>query len=310
MVGGAASASTSPRSWGSWPRSGWAIRGCGCSSPGAGPRRADDGGGQALPLQPPQRRPPRARRRLRPPSLGVGEEDPVDAAVRLEVNHWNGSVEPRVVLRELYPLEERAYACRRHPACEDGSGGGASSRSSPATRADAGGLDDRGSNERAGGGDGPSAGARPAATIAELVSSGAGVLAVCADASRRAAWLGPPGALHRRRRPDRLHRCGRRALERLLARGDGGLALTDFAALERTPEMSPPSSPTSCSSIRRPRRSTRRRGREKLAAEAPPFSIRLWAEPEHGFAIAALEEPACLARRLGRRLPRRAPPSR
>ena len=36
-------------------------------------------------------------------SLGVAEEEPVDAAVRLEVNRWNGSVEPRVVLRELYP---------------------------------------------------------------------------------------------------------------------------------------------------------------------------------------------------------------
>jgi single-stranded-DNA-specific exonuclease len=35
--------------------------------------------------------------------LGVGEGDPIDAAVRLEVNRWNGSVEPRVVLRELYP---------------------------------------------------------------------------------------------------------------------------------------------------------------------------------------------------------------
>ena len=35
--------------------------------------------------------------------LGVEEGDPVDAAVRLEVNRWNGSVEPRVVLRELYP---------------------------------------------------------------------------------------------------------------------------------------------------------------------------------------------------------------
>ncbi len=32
-------------------------------------------------------------------------EDTVDAAVRLEVNHWNGAVEPRVVLRELYPHE-------------------------------------------------------------------------------------------------------------------------------------------------------------------------------------------------------------
>jgi single-stranded-DNA-specific exonuclease len=37
--------------------------------------------------------------------LGVGEEDPVDVAVRLEVNRWNGGVEPQVVLRELYPRE-------------------------------------------------------------------------------------------------------------------------------------------------------------------------------------------------------------
>jgi single-stranded-DNA-specific exonuclease len=35
--------------------------------------------------------------------LGVEEGDPIDAAVRLEVNRWNGSVEPRIVLRELYP---------------------------------------------------------------------------------------------------------------------------------------------------------------------------------------------------------------
>ncbi|HEX3324351.1 MAG TPA: single-stranded-DNA-specific exonuclease RecJ [Solirubrobacterales bacterium] len=36
------------------------------------------------------------------PSLGVGEDDPVDVAVRLEVNRWNGAVEPQVILRELY----------------------------------------------------------------------------------------------------------------------------------------------------------------------------------------------------------------
>ena len=43
------------------------------------------------------------------PSLGVGEDDPVDVAVRLEVNHWNGAVEPQVVLGEVYPraAEER-----------------------------------------------------------------------------------------------------------------------------------------------------------------------------------------------------------
>jgi single-stranded-DNA-specific exonuclease len=37
------------------------------------------------------------------PTLGVGEEDLVDVAVRLEVNRWNGAVEPQVVLREVYP---------------------------------------------------------------------------------------------------------------------------------------------------------------------------------------------------------------
>jgi len=37
------------------------------------------------------------------PSLGVDEEQAVDVAVRLEVNRWNGSVEPQVVLREVYP---------------------------------------------------------------------------------------------------------------------------------------------------------------------------------------------------------------
>jgi single-stranded-DNA-specific exonuclease len=39
------------------------------------------------------------------PSLGVGEDDLVDVAVRLEVNQWNGAVEPRVVLREVYPRQ-------------------------------------------------------------------------------------------------------------------------------------------------------------------------------------------------------------
>ena len=46
-------------------------------------------------------------------SLGVGEDDLVDAAVRLEVNRWNGSVEPRLVLRELYPREVQEEAGER-----------------------------------------------------------------------------------------------------------------------------------------------------------------------------------------------------
>lgn len=44
------------------------------------------------------------------PSLGVGEDDLVDVAVRLEVNRWNGAVEPQVVLREVYPRDPEEEA--------------------------------------------------------------------------------------------------------------------------------------------------------------------------------------------------------
>ncbi len=46
-------------------------------------------------------------------NLGVGEDDAVDAAVRLEVNRWNGSIEPRVVLNEIYPCGEDVEAAER-----------------------------------------------------------------------------------------------------------------------------------------------------------------------------------------------------
>ena len=63
-----ASASTSPRSSGELAPFGMGNPGRAAARPlGQGPRRADDGGGrQALALQPPQRLPPGARRRLRP----------------------------------------------------------------------------------------------------------------------------------------------------------------------------------------------------------------------------------------------------
>ena len=38
----------------------------------------------------------------------VSDRQPIDAGVRLEVNQWNGSVEPRVVLDELYELPGEA----------------------------------------------------------------------------------------------------------------------------------------------------------------------------------------------------------
>jgi single-stranded-DNA-specific exonuclease len=135
-------------------------------------------------------------------SLGVGEDDPVDAAVRLEVNRWNGSVEPRVVLRELYPREAAAEAAadeewwRRFEAEL-----AADPERSPFVE-----LSETNS-ERAG-----RVELRPrsstAAVVADLASSGGGeVLAVVACAERRAALAGD------------------------------GVALADAAALEAEPEL-------------------------------------------------------------------------
>jgi single-stranded-DNA-specific exonuclease len=113
--------------------------------------------------------------------MGVGEDDPVDAAVRLEVNRWNGSVEPQVVLRELYPrvapedepgIDKRWWQRFEHELAAD-----------PASRPP----------DAAPGGDRTSVRPRssPAAVVGELASSGAGdVLAVVADRERRAALAG------------------------------------------------------------------------------------------------------------------------
>jgi single-stranded-DNA-specific exonuclease len=180
-------------------------------------------------------------------SLGVEDEDVIDASIRLEVNHWNGSVEPRVVLRELYPLEEPDSEAAVAPhACSDdeaewwkrfevelASDPGAESAKSI--------LEGGFSRTREGVGRKVVQGTAPATVaIAELVSSGAGVLAVCADASRRAALASGATGLARFNGGAALvacHRCGDEEIARLKARATAGLALTDYGALEREPEL-------------------------------------------------------------------------
>lgn len=180
-------------------------------------------------------------------SLGVEDEDVIDASVRLEVNHWNGSVEPRVVLRELYPLEEAEpespvvpHACscpeaewwQRFEAELEVDLGAESTEASD--------ISDF-SQAREGGSRKVVQEATPATVaIAELVSSGAGVLAVCADASRRAALANGATGLARFNGGAALiacHRCGDEELSRLRGRAGAGLALTDYGALEREPEL-------------------------------------------------------------------------
>ncbi|HEY5816406.1 MAG TPA: single-stranded-DNA-specific exonuclease RecJ [Solirubrobacterales bacterium] len=155
-------------------------------------------------------------------SLGVGEDDPVDAAVRLEVNRWNGSVEPRVVLRDLYPVEERACAC------PDPEWWG---RFEQELRLPLDSDEEAQIEVRSGERETVRGAGSVGATVAELLAAGEGVLAVCADSPRRArltdlarfADTDPPAT---------CESCGGIAVDALRQP-----ALTDYAALERAPEI-------------------------------------------------------------------------
>jgi len=115
------------------------------------------------------------------PSLGVDEEQSVDVAVRLEVNRWNGSVEPQVVLREVYPratdegaLDVEAWWDRfERELAADPTSIPAYGETPPHRR-----LVLRTTNA-------------PAAVARELAACGAKVLAVTADAFLRAGMAAP-----------------------------------------------------------------------------------------------------------------------
>lgn len=234
-------------------------------------------------------------------SLGVGDDEAVDAAVRLEVNHWNGSVEPRVVLRELYPLEDESlHTC----VCEDaewwrrfelelghdlgpGDGEFVSPLGTNSTR-----------REALGGGGSVSA------AIAELVSSGAGVLAVCADASRRAALAsGASGLARFNGGSGRIAcmRCGAEAVDGTLSRASGGLALTDYPTLTRRPRalaerfehvvlVDPPASAAAEDLVARAREGSD--AEHPSEAGSPGFLHVLWGGAEIEFTLAVAEAAA------------------
>jgi single-stranded-DNA-specific exonuclease len=183
-------------------------------------------------------------------SLGVEDEDLLDATVRLEINQWNGSIEPRVVLRELYPLEQPeeneekpalTHACTCAKAewwsrfeAELDADSSAETASNPNNSGSARSRDTSGARQVVRG--------APSATvaIAELVSSGAGVLAICADASRRAGLGNGATGLARFNGGAALiacHRCSDEEIAHLAGKAVAGLALTDYAALERAPEL-------------------------------------------------------------------------
>jgi len=169
---------------------------------------------------------------------------PLDLSVKLELNEWNGAVEPRVVLGQVYP-----------PPSADPTGSGRETDEAagigseefwrrvreelvldlamwpPRPRPAAGGreLVDR-------------RGASGVATIAALASSGRAVLVMCADALRRRELV------ERAARPARFGGgelaivCGRLADAdcagaEARVRARGGVVLADWAALARDPAL-------------------------------------------------------------------------
>ncbi|HXQ88945.1 MAG TPA: single-stranded-DNA-specific exonuclease RecJ [Solirubrobacterales bacterium] len=232
-------------------------------------------------------------------SLGVEDEDLLDASIRLEVNHWNGSVEPRVVLREIYPLEEpepEAAVVPHSCGCDEAEWWGrfeAELEADPGAESAKGGDIGQLSQTREGAERRLVEGATPATVaIAELVSSGASVLAVCADASRRAALANGATGLARFNGGAALiacHRCGEEELARLRGRSTAGLALADYGALEREPELASDFEHVVLVDPPRGDSDLARAGAPCSAASAG-FLHALWTEAEREFAAQALAE--------------------
>ena len=148
-----------------------------------------------------------------------------------------------------------------------------------------------------------SAGSSPTATIAELVSSGAGVLAVAADASRRAALANGATGLARFNGGAALiacHRCGAETVADLATRADSGLALADYAALAMAPDLAShfehvvlvdaPARRRRRAVARGPRGPSRAQSpaRRAGAARLPGFLHPLFSAAEHAFSLGVL----------------------
>jgi len=232
------------------------------------------------------------------PTLAVAEDQQVDAAVRLEVNQWNGSVEPRLVLRDLFALGEAGDGDAAH-RCE-------CAAAEWWRRFDAALAEEPGPISTAASGVPPVGRRRqvarrrgsPASIAAELISSGERVLALTADASRRAALAGGAAGLARFAGASGTvvcGRCGERAIAAAAERVAGGLVLTDYAALERSPALA-----TAFTHV--------------VLVDPPPFAQLgalvggvageggylhpAWGPAEQAFAVAVLEDQLGLRRQL------------
>jgi single-stranded-DNA-specific exonuclease len=169
----------------------------------------------------------------------AAEAEALDVSLKLELNEWNGAVEPRVVLGELYPPGPSAAEDPAEPDEEewwhrlDAERRASLEPWPPVEFAGAAGSS-RSVVERPGG--------SGVSTVAALASSGGSVLALCADALRRR------GLVERAAAPARFGGGGVAIASGRLADGairavaarirdSGGVALADWAALTRVPGL-------------------------------------------------------------------------
>jgi single-stranded-DNA-specific exonuclease len=179
------------------------------------------------------------------------EDQPLDLSVELEVDRWNGTEQPRVVVRELYPLERPDQADGATRPCGEGCPatdgewwerldrelkGVAEGRPGALLDVRAAEGPRRESIDRRGG--------ATVASLAELISSGESVLAICADAGRRAKLAS--SAADPRRFGAALPRiaccrCGAESIDAALrsssdAEPGAGLVLVDWTVLALRPD--------------------------------------------------------------------------
>jgi single-stranded-DNA-specific exonuclease len=179
------------------------------------------------------------------------EDQPLDLSVELEVDRWNGTEQPRVVVRELYPLgrsdqsDPECRPCGEGCPAADGEWWERLEREMARTAEDRPGalLDVRAAEgprreqiDRRGG--------AAVASLAELISSGESVLAICADAARRARLAS--SAADPRRFGAALPRiaccrCGAESLEAALRSSSdpepgAGLVLVDWTVIAQRPD--------------------------------------------------------------------------
>jgi single-stranded-DNA-specific exonuclease len=191
--------------------------------------------------------------------LKEAEQAPHDLGVGLEVNRWNGAEHPRAVLRDIYRIDGDRLSAAASSTDDSGTAGAAPESLAGCPCAATGAewwsrFDSELGADPAGWPHAPGAvgesqrsvveahEASTVARLAELVSSGASVLAVCADAARRQELVA--GAAN----PERFgsaaavlacRRCETAAREAVGALSDhAGLALCDWSVLRLDPSLS------------------------------------------------------------------------